>query len=189
MKIQVILGSTRPNRASDKVAAWVMEEAKKIEGFEFELVDLKDFPLPMYDEPVTVKQIQGNYKHEEVKTWSKKISEGDGYIFITPEYNHGYTAVLKNALDWLYDEWNNKPAAFVSYGGIAAGTRAVGQLVQVFRELQMVPLRDGAHLPMIWTAFDQAGTFKSDFHVPDLSPMFASLTKWVPLLKSLREQK
>lgn len=189
MKIQIILTSTREGRVSDKVAAWVLEEAKKQTLFDAEIVDLKDFPLPFYNLPGSVKGLNGNYDDAAVKKWSDKIKEADGFIFVTAEYNHGYTAVLKNALDWLYDEWNNKPAAFVSYGGVAAGTRAVGQLTQVFRELQMVPLRDGAHLPMIWTAFDDAGKFKSDFHVPDLSPMFDGLAKWVPLLKSLREQK
>lgn len=187
MKIQVILGSTRPNRASEKVAAWVMEEAKKVDGFEFELLDLKDFNLPFYDEPKSVKGINGQYGHEEVKQWSKKISEGDGYIFVTPEYNHGYSAVLKNALDWLYDEWNDKPAAFVSYGGVAAGTRAVQQLVMVFRELQMIPLRDGVHLPFVWNAFDESGAFKPGYHEPDLKPLFEGLKKWVPLLAQARK--
>ena len=187
MKIHIILGSTRPNRASENVARWVLEEAKNYPEFEYELIDLRDLNLPFYDEPQTVKGINGNYAHEGVKKWSEKISEADGFIFITPEYNHGYTAVLKNALDWLYDEWKSKPAVFVSYGGIAAGTRAVQQLVMVFRELQMVPLRDGAHLPFIWEAFGEDGKFKPEYHVPDLKPMFEGLKKWVPLLKSSRQ--
>ena len=114
-KIQIILGSTREGRNGEKVFKWITEIAKKNKNFEIETIDLKEWNLPMFNDPKP--PFMGEYSYDYTKKWSKKISEGDGYVIVTPEYNHGYSAALKNALDHLYKEWNNKPVAFVSYGG------------------------------------------------------------------------
>ncbi len=146
LKIQIIIGSTRQNRFSEKPANYIFDELKKREGIEAELIDLRDWPLPFYDEPITPAGNKGNYANELGKKWANKIGEGDGYIMVTPEYNHGYAAVLKNALDWVFPEWNKKPVGFVSYGN-AGGSRAIEQLRQVVIELRMVPIFNAIHIP------------------------------------------
>ncbi len=146
MKIQVIIGSTRQNRVSEKPARWIYEHAKTRPDLDPELVDLRDHPLPLFDEPTAPLHLHGHYSDERVQTWSKKVAEADGYIVVSPEYNHGYPAVLKNAFDVLYPEWNNKPIGFVSYGTIG-GARVVEQLRLVAIELQMVPIQRALHVP------------------------------------------
>jgi len=146
VKLQVIIGSTRQNRFSEKPAHYIFDELKKLEDVEAELVDLRDWPLPFYDEPISPSANKGNYVNELGKKWAAKIGEADGYIMITPEYNHGYSAVLKNAIDWVFHEWKNKPIGFVSYGNMG-GARAIEQLRQVVIELQMVPIRNSIHIP------------------------------------------
>jgi len=147
IKIKVIMGSTRQNRFSEKPAQWIFEEAKKLEGVEAELLDLRDYPMPFFDDPMSPSMAKGQYSNEVVKRWANKINEGDAFIIVTPEYNHGYSAVLKNALDVIYPEWNRKPVGFVSYGS-ALGARSVEQLRQVAVELQMVPIRNAIHIPV-----------------------------------------
>jgi NAD(P)H-dependent FMN reductase len=146
MKIQVIVGSTRQNRVSEKPARWIYELAKTKPDLEVELLDLRDYPLPLYDEPTSPIHLHGKYSDERVQTWARKVAEADGYIIVSPEYNHGYPAVLKNALDVLYPEWNNKPVGFVSYG-LIGGARGVEQLRLVAIELQMAPIQRSLHLP------------------------------------------
>lgn len=145
IKIKVIIGSTRQNRFSEKPAHWIYEEAKKEKGVEVELLDLRDYPMPFFDEPTSPAMGGGKYSNEIVAKWAEKIKDGDAFIIVTPEYNHGYPAVLKNALDLIYPEWNKKPVGFVSYGSVA-GARAVEQLRQVVIELQMVPIKSAVHI-------------------------------------------
>jgi len=147
INVQIIIGSTRQNRFSEKPAHWILGELQKREGINAELVDLRDYPLPFFDEPKSPMWINRNYSHQIVAQWSEKVDQADAYIMIAPEYNHGYSAVLKNALDWLYPEWNHKPVGFVSYGGVG-GARAVEQLRQVVIELQMLPIKQGLHIPL-----------------------------------------
>jgi NAD(P)H-dependent FMN reductase len=147
LKIQIIIGSTRQNRVSEKPAHYLFEELKKREGIEAELIDLRDWPLPFYDEPTSPSGNKGIYLNPLGKQWANKIGEADGYIIVAPEYNHGYPAVLKNALDWVYPEWNKKPVGFVSYGS-ALGARAIEQLRQVVIELKMIPLQSAIHIPV-----------------------------------------
>jgi NAD(P)H-dependent FMN reductase len=146
LTLYVIIGSTRQHRFSEKAARYVFDELKKKEDVQAELIDLRDWPLPFYDEPIAPAMNKGNYSNELGKKWAAKIGEADGYIMVAPEYNHGYSAVLKNALDWVFPEWNGKPVGFVSYGN-AGGARAVEQLRQVVIELQMVPIRSAIHIP------------------------------------------
>lgn len=147
LTIHVIIGSTRQHRFSEKPARYILDELKKKEDVQAELIDLRDWPLPFYDEPISPAINKGNYSTELGKKWADKVGEADGYIMVTPEYNHGYSAVLKNALDWVFPEWNGKPVGFVSYGN-AGGARAIEQLRQVVIELQMVPIRNAIHLPV-----------------------------------------
>lgn len=144
MKIQVILGSTRQGRFGEKIAAWVMEHAP-----EAELLDLRDYPLPFFDEPISPSQMKEPYTNPSVVKWTNKIAEGDAYLVITPEYNHGYPAVLKNALDYVYKEWNGKKIGFVGYGTVGAA-RSIEQLRQVVIELQMVPVKAAVHIVKFW---------------------------------------
>lgn len=187
IKIQVIIGSTRPNRFSEKPAKWIFGELKKKEDVEAELVDLRDWPLPFFDEPISPSMNQGKYANALAGTWAKKVGEADGYIIVTPEYNFGYPAVLKNALDYVYSEWNNKPVGFVSYGGIAGGTRSVQQLRQVVIELQMVPIRNGIHIPMYWSQLDEKGELKTEVYKESAENFLHQLISWAQTLKTERE--
>lgn len=146
IEIKIILGSTRQGRFSEKPGQWILEEAKKLNNVEAELLDLRDYEMPFFDSAISPAMAQGKYENETVQKWSEKINEGDAFIIVTPEYNHGYPAVLKNALDVVYHEWNRKPVGFVAYGG-AMGARAVEQLRQVAVELQMAPIRNAIHIP------------------------------------------
>ncbi len=146
IKIKVIIGSTRQNRFSDKPAHWIFEEAKKKEGVQAELLDLRDYSMPFFDDAIPPSGSGGKYTNEVVQKWAQKIKDGDAFIIVTPEYNHGYSAVLKNALDVIYPEWNKKAVGFVSYGGVA-GARVVEQLRLVAIELRMAPIRNSLHLP------------------------------------------
>lgn len=146
MKIKVIIGSTRPERFSDKPGKWIFELLKDADGVEPELLDLRDYPMPFYDEAKTPKSIAGEYSNEHVRAWVKKINEADGYVIITPEYNHGYPAVLKNALDYPFFEWNKKAVGFISYGS-ANGARAIEQLRQIAVELRMAPIGSSVQIP------------------------------------------
>jgi NAD(P)H-dependent FMN reductase len=146
LKLQIIMGSTRQGRFSDKVAKWLEKEANDLDGLSAESIDLRDWPLPFYDEIAGPAQLDGKYSVEIAKKWAAKINEADGYIIVTPEYNHGTSAVLKNALDYAYKEWNKKPVAFVSYGGMG-GARAIEQLRLQVIALDMVPIRTAINIP------------------------------------------
>jgi len=187
VKIHVILGSTRKNRFGEKPAKWIFEELKKHKEVSPELIDLRDWPLPYYDEPAGgPKFVQGNYSIELAKKWAKKVGEADGYVIVTPEYNHGYPAVLKNALDYVYDEWNNKPVAFVSYGAVG-GTRAVEQLRQVVIELQMAPLRNAVHIVAFWTLLDEKGNLKTESLQKSADAMIKDIIWWAKALLAARK--
>ena len=152
--IAVILGSTRENRFADKPGRWIADKLGQRAGVTSRLLDLREFPLPFFDAPMSPMATAEPSKHEAVRRWSEEIAAADGYVFITPEYNHGLPAVLKNAIDWLYKEWNRKPAAFVAYGN-ALGARAVEQLRLVASEVQLAPLRASVHIPVptLWAHF------------------------------------
>lgn len=147
IKIKVILGTTRQRRFGDKPAHWICEEARAQPDVEVELLDLRDYPMPFFDEPASPAWGQGKYENEAIQRWADRIADGDAFIMVTPEYNHGYTAVLKNAIDSIYPEWVNKPVGFVGYGN-AGGARAIEQLRQVVIELQMLPIKSAIHIPV-----------------------------------------
>jgi NAD(P)H-dependent FMN reductase len=143
LRIGVIIGSTRIGRFADKPAEWVMELARKREGVTFELVDLRDYPMPFFDQAKSPLREPSN--NEVAQRWARKVADLDGFVFVTGEYNHGIPAVLKNAIDHVYAEFNRKPATFVGYGN-AGGARAIEQLRLVLVELQVAPLRGAVHL-------------------------------------------
>jgi NAD(P)H-dependent FMN reductase len=143
--LTVIIGSTRPGRAGQPIAEWFTDRARSHGGFDVEVADLAEIQLPMLDEPHHPRLRQ--YTHQHTKDWSARIDRADAIVFVTPEYNYGYPATIKNAIDYLSQEWKDKPAGFVSYGGLAAGTRAVQQLKQVVTTLKMVPVLDNVNIP------------------------------------------
>lgn len=143
LRIGIVLGSTRAGRFADRPAQWLLERAQKHDGVAFEIVDLRDYPLPFFDEPKS--PFREASKNEIAVRWGKKVAELDGFVFVTGEYNHGIPASLKNALDYLYAEWVRKPAGYVAYGNVG-GARAVEQLRLNLVELQMAPLRPAVHV-------------------------------------------
>ncbi|MEU2630343.1 NAD(P)H-dependent oxidoreductase [Kitasatospora sp. NPDC007106] len=183
LKIGIILGSTRPNRNGEQVAKWVLDIASRRDDADFELIDLRDHPLPHMDEPLPPSL--GRYQHQHTRQWAAKIASYDGFVIVTPEYNHGIPAVLKNALDFLYAEWNNKAVGFVSYGGVG-GVRAVEQLRLVAAELQMADVRQQVTLSMI-TEFENYSVFKpGDYNLPALNTMLDQVITWSTALTPLR---
>lgn len=189
MKVQVIIGSTRQNRFGDKPANWIAEKLKGQESVEVEILDLRDYKLPFFDEPTSPNSSKEPFTNPEVVKWTKKIAEGDAYVIIAAEYNHGYTGVLKNALDYVYREWNNKPVAFVSYGGVAAGTRAVQQLKEVALELQMFPIRNNVHISLYWEQIDAAGNFPFEKYEKGAQGLVTQLIAFAKTFKNFRESK
>ena len=196
LNIKVIVGSTRQGRFSEKPAQWIFEEAKKLEGVEVELLDLRDYEMPFFDSPMSPSMAKGQYSNEIVKKWAEKINNGDAFIIVSPEYNHGYSAVLKNALDVIYPEWHKKPVGFVSYGS-ALGARSVEQLRQVAVELQMAPIRNAIHIPvdifmaaMMGKGPQGSEMFESIRKGPMGDPVekfFNDLLWWAKALKTARE--
>lgn len=187
IKIQVILGSTRQKRFGEQPAQWIIDELQKQEDVEVEFIDLRDWPLPFFNESISPAFNKGIYENELAAKWAKKVAEGDGYVFVTPEYNHGYSAVLKNAIDYVYKEWNQKPVAFVSYGGTAGGTRAVQQLRQVAIEVQLTPIRQGVHIPLYWEHLDEKGQLKKEAFQQQVDLMIPQLLWYTRLFK--KEEK
>lgn len=188
IKLKIILGSTRDGRQGEKFAHWVMEQLKDHEIFSSELLDLRFYQLPYYEDALPAVMLKQPYMPEVRARWADKIAEGDAFLIITPEYNHGYPAVLKSALDTIYHEWNNKPVAFISYGGGANGSRAVEQLRQVVIELQMAPIRESVHIGLFTgeDVFTQSGEMASISNNGKLSKLFEQLSWWANALKIAR---
>jgi NAD(P)H-dependent FMN reductase len=183
--IGIILGSTRPGRNGEAVAHWVYDMAQQRQDAEFELVDLLEYELPLLDEPVPPSQ--GKYSKEHTKKWAAKIASFDGYVFVTPEYNHGISGALKNAIDFLYAEWNNKAAGFVGYGS-AGGARAVESLRLVMAEVQIATVRNQVMLSLR-DDFENYSVFKPrDFHAKALGQVFDQVIAWGGALQTLREK-
>ena len=192
-KLQVIIGSTRPERAADLVAPWVVRRAREHGGFEVEVLDLRDWPLPMFQE---TRQTIGDmadptYSDPIVRRWNRKIAEADAYLFITTEYNHSVPGVLKNAIDNVFVSFafRNKPAGFIGYsGGIAAGVRAVEHLAHMAIEAELVPLRNTVLIGQVGSAFDEAGSPKNPMTESALTILLEDLTWWAGLLQRARAE-
>jgi NAD(P)H-dependent FMN reductase len=143
--IQIVIGSTRAGRFADKPARWVQERLAAREDMEIEVVDLRDHPLPLFDQPLPPAYSLRDYPSEDIARLGRTIDRADGFVFLTPEYNHGPSGALKNALDHTFPEWHRKPVAFVGWGNIGGG-RAIEQLRAIVIELEMAPLRHAVHI-------------------------------------------
>jgi NAD(P)H-dependent FMN reductase len=184
IRIGIILGSTRPNRNGEQVARWVYDNASLRSDAEFELVDLRDYPLPHLDEPLPPSM--GQYQNDHTRQWADKIASFDGFVIVTPEYNHFTSGVLKNAIDYLYAEWNNKAVGFVSYGSVG-GARAVEHLRLVAGELQMADVRQQVALSLI-TEFENFSVLTpSDYSAAALNTLFDQVIAWSAALAPLRQ--
>jgi NAD(P)H-dependent FMN reductase len=183
LKIAVILGSTRPGRNGKAVAEWVYDVAKQRDDAEYELVDIAEYLLPHLDE--IVPPSLGQYSQPHTLAWANKIASFDGFVFVTPEYNHSTSGALKNAIDFLYAEWNNKAAGFVSYGS-AGGTRAVEHLRLVMAELQVADVRAQVALSL-FTDFENFSNFTpAPHHEPALGVVLDQVLAWSAALAEVR---
>lgn len=186
LRLAVIIGSTRPERVGEGVARWAHEIAQKRRDIECELVDIRAFDLPLLDEPVPPSL--GKYSKEHTKKWAAKVATFDGYIFVTPEYNHGTSGALKNAIDFLYAEWNDKAAGFVGYGS-AGGVRAVEHLRLVMAELQVATVRAQVMLSLR-DDFESYTAFKPRrHHEQDLESVLDQVVRWSGALRALRNSR
>lgn len=186
LKLQVIICSTRPGRIGDRIGRWFADYAAQHSDFEVQLIDLADFDLPLYDEPrhPVLKQ----YENAHTKRWSESVDAADAYVFVAPEYNYAPTPAFVNALNYVYHEWNYKPCAFVSYGGISGGLRAVQAARLQVTTLKMMPIPQGVAIPMVGTMIDeQSGEFKANELIEDAANgVLAELSIWAQGLKSMR---
>jgi NAD(P)H-dependent FMN reductase len=182
-RIGIVLGSTRPGRRGEQVANWVYDVASKRTDGEFELIDLVDYPLPHLDEPMPPSL--GQYQNQHTKDWAATIARFDGFVFVTPEYNHSTSGVLKNAIDYLYAEWNNKAMGVVSYG-VVGGTRAAEHLRLIAGELQMADVRTNVALSM-FTDFENFADFvPAERQVQTLGVLLGEVLAWSSALAPLR---
>ena len=182
MKLHVVIASTRPGRLGTRIGQWFYEQANTHGGFETRLVDLAEVNLPFLDEPEHPST--GRYAHEHSRQWSASVSEADAFVFVTPEYNYGMPATLKNALDFLYHEWAYKPVGFVSYGGTSAGTRSVQMTKQVVTTLRMYPI--GATVAIPTRQYVEGGELRADQGLDDaaasvLTELAATATALTPM--------
>ncbi|MEX0748572.1 MAG: NAD(P)H-dependent oxidoreductase [Candidatus Saccharimonadales bacterium] len=186
--IKVIAGSTRPGRFNPQVAEWAQETASRFDDeVRIELVDLAEINLPLLDESVPASS--GEYEHEHTKDWSKVIAEADGFIFVTPEYNHSISAALKNAIDYLYAEWSYKPATIISYGSAGGGTRAAEHLRGICAEIKIYDLREQLILANYWDRLDESGQYQfSEGEETALEAQLNSLIFWAKQMKTAREE-
>jgi len=187
--ISVIVGSTREGRFSEKPAKWILDRLKKRDAVDARLLDLRDYPMPFFDQPVTpATPGRPAFENEVVQKWTAAIAQSDGFVFVTPEYNYGPAAVLKNAIDWVYPEWHRKAASFVSYGS-AMGARSVQQLRQTVIEIQLAPIRSSVHIPVATLlAHYQGGDVDAGLAELDgiAGAMIDDLLWWTAALKAAR---
>lgn len=187
VKIKIILGATRPDRFGIQPAQWLMEQASERTDAEFELVDLQKIDLPFFDEPLP--PAAGNYQHDHTKDWSKIVDDADGYIFVTSEYNHSFPASVKNAIDFAYHEWSNKPVAFVSYGAEAGGARAIEQLRPVVSWTGMFDIAEHVIIPNYRNQLNKQGNFSpTQEQNKKASKLFESLIFWSEKFQSARKE-
>ncbi len=182
-KVAIIIASTRPNRVGPKVANWFFEKTKDQKDVEFELVDLIDYKLPILDEPQPAADTK-----DHTKKWAAKIAEFDGYVFVTPEYNHGVPGSFKNAIDFLNRQWQYKPVSYVSYG-VLGGSRSVEQLRQIAAQFHQFDLRAQVTVIAPWEYFNENGEFvANEHHDSSASNVIDEISFWANAMKPLREQ-
>ena len=183
--LRIIVGSTRPGRVGPAVADWIAERARDHGGFDVQVTDLAELNLPILDEPNHPRLRQ--YVHQHTKDWSALVEGSDAFIFVTPEYNHGIGAALKNAIDYVYNEWHGKAAGIVSYGGVAAGTRATQMLKQVLASLKVVPVMEAVNIPFVRSQIDEDGRLKpTEALEASATAMLDEVQRWTEAMRPLR---
>jgi len=182
MKVMVIIGSVREGRRAEMVANWVVGQLKQDPGLEIDLADLKEVDLPFFNEKVTPDDAHGQFQNPKGTAWAARVAQADAYIMLVAEYNHGPTAVLKNAIDWVYDGWLDKPVGFVSYGGIVGGARATEQLKLIVMNVRLHPINTPVVIHRSSRAFDENGQLKDAEHLNE------SLNSMVTDLKQLQQR-
>src|SRR6476659_7451526 len=186
-RLSIIIGSTRPGRAGLPIADWFADRARGHGGFEIDVVDLAELNLPMLDEPNHPRLRQ--YTHQHTKDWSARIAGSDAFVIVTPEYNHGYSAPVKNAIDYLHHEWHYKPVGFVSYGGVAAGTRALQQLKQVVTALKLLPITEAVNIPFVAQFLEDGAIVANDVMEQAAVAMLDELVRVEAALRPLRAEQ
>jgi NAD(P)H-dependent FMN reductase len=185
--LQLIIGSTRPNRKGLPIGEWVASHIRADGEFELDIADLAEIALPMFDEPEHPRF--GKYQHQHTKDWSARVERADAFVMVMPEYNYGYNAALKNAIDFLSNEWKYKPVGFVSYGGIGAGTRAMQQLKQVVTTLKMTPVFEAVSMPFVEQFFDEDRRLvPNDLLDAAAREMLIEVARHEKVLRPLREE-
>ena len=185
--LQVVVASTRPGRVGLPIGEWFYRQAIEHGGFRVEWVDLAEVDLPMFDEPQHPRLQR--YQHQHTKDWSARIERADAFVFVIPEYNFGFTAPLKNALDYLSLEWNYKPAGIVSYGGVAAGTRAAQMLKPVLTTLKMMPMFEAVSIPFVKQFLDENNQVRAnEVMEQSATAMLDELVRWERSLRPLRRE-
>jgi NAD(P)H-dependent FMN reductase len=184
-RLQIIIASTRPGRVGLPVAEWFRDRAVKHGGFEVEVIDLAEVKLPMMDEPNHPRLRR--YTHQHTKDWSATVDRADAFVFVMPEYNYGFTAPLKNAIDYLHYEWEYKPVGLVSYGGVAAGARAAQMIKQVVTTLKMMPVFEAVQIPFVAQFLDDEGQLRANEVMEGAATaMLDELVRWNEALAPLR---
>lgn len=187
VKIGIIVGSTRPGRFGTQPANWLNELAAKREDAEFELIDLAELDLPLLDE--AAPPMMNQYSKDHTKQWSETVSGLDGFVFVTPEYNHSFPAALKNAIDFIFYEWNYKPVSFLSYGSAAGGARAVEHLRAIAAEMKMYDIREQVMLHSYWSDLNENGEYQfSVEHEKSATEMLDQLVFWADKMKDARNE-
>jgi NAD(P)H-dependent FMN reductase len=187
LRFLVVVGSTRQGRRGRAVADWFLTHARRLSADRWDLADLAELNLPWYESAMS-PAFGPVDPDPRVQAWARMVAESDAFVWVTPEYNHGYPAALKNAIDHLYREWVRKPVAIISYGAGSGGVRAVEQLRQVAVELQMAPIRFSVHLPMIRQLMNDEGEVVAPDAVPGIAQVVEDLTWWARALKAAREE-
>jgi len=187
-KLDVVIASTRPGRIGPRVAEWFAGYARKHDQFDVRLVDLAEFDLPMYNE--SSHPVMQQYEHDHTKAWASSVKSADAFVFVTPEYNFNPPPALVNALNYVYREWNYKPAGFVSYGGVSGGLRAVQSAKQLVTTLKMMPMVESVAMPMVAQLFDDQGEFHSNELIDhSAGQMLDEMLKWANALMPLHRSK
>jgi len=186
LKLMIVIASTRPGRVGLPVGTWFTNRVREQGGFEIDLVDLAELKLPFMDEPNHPRLRQ--YTHQHTKEWSARVDAAEAFVFVMPEYNYGFNAPLKNAIDYLLQEWQYKPVGFVTYGGIAGGTRALQLIKPVLSALKLVPVTEAVNIPFVAQYINEEDRFVTGESIERAVPaMLNELTRWAKTLKTMRE--